>query len=47
MKKLRVGTRGSKLATTQTKQTLAVFQEHFPEVEVSKNQNQRRPLSYT
>jgi hydroxymethylbilane synthase len=34
MKKLRVGTRGSKLATTQTKQTLAVFQEHFPEVEV-------------
>ena len=34
MKRLRVGTRGSKLATTQTKQTLAIFQEHYPEVEV-------------
>lgn len=34
MKKLKVGTRGSKLATTQTKQTLAIFQSHFPDVEV-------------
>lgn len=34
MKKLKVGTRGSKLATTQTKQTLAIFQSCFPDVEV-------------
>ncbi|EOH80540.1 hydroxymethylbilane synthase [Enterococcus malodoratus] len=34
MKKLKVGTRGSKLATTQTRQALDVFQSYFPDVEV-------------
>lgn len=34
MKKLKVGTRGSKLATTQTKQALAIFKKYNPNVEV-------------
>ncbi|MGM0216192.1 hydroxymethylbilane synthase [Enterococcus sp. AZ109] len=33
-KKLKVGTRGSKLATTQTKQALVLFNQHFPEIEL-------------
>lgn len=34
MKKLKVGTRGSKLATTQTKQALVIFKKYNPDVEV-------------
>lgn len=34
IKKLKVGTRGSKLATTQTKQALVTFNECFPDVEI-------------
>ncbi len=33
-KKLKVGTRGSKLATTQTKQALALFQQYHPDTEL-------------